>query len=370
MSTRVSVICPAHNRSEAIRPTLASVLGQSVTDWELVVVADGCTDDTAEVAADAARGDRRVTVVRNDGVGHPSPARQLGLARSTAPVVAYLDHDDQWRADHLQVLLALVDSGADVVATGYTAYDDNGTLVRRCRSDELIWHPDRQAMLPLFEPSRVAHRRDTLRDVGGWQVTTGLEDWDLWWRLARAGRRFATAMEPTARILQGQRTRRARLLPTYWAPILMGAAPRDLALLRSQLDLQDVRERLSQAAHADRAQMLCAHLADGAVLPVGAPERVDTGDGERQDELPRGRPLSLVPWQGRYAVAQPLYCSDADHAGVVRQLIARWSPRQRAVLRGLVLDLGLGQRVEVPDEDSAPRPSTHHLLNPCQESLP
>ena len=89
---RVSVVIPTFNRRETVGEAIDSVLSQEGAEVEVLVVDDGSTDGTAEVAQAFAP---RVSVIRqaNSGAG---AARTAGLAATTAPLVAFLDADDRW----------------------------------------------------------------------------------------------------------------------------------------------------------------------------------------------------------------------------------------------------------------------------------
>ena len=99
---RVSVIIPAYNAAWSVERTIASVLAQSLSDFELIVVNDGSTDTTSRVAHLAARGDPRVRVVEQENRGLAG-ARNRGIAEAHAPLVAPLDADDVWEPEYLAV---------------------------------------------------------------------------------------------------------------------------------------------------------------------------------------------------------------------------------------------------------------------------
>jgi hypothetical protein len=105
---RVSVITPAYNAAWSVERTIASVLAQSVSDFELIVVNDGSTDTTSEVARLAANGDPRVRVVEQDNRGLAA-ARNRGIAEALAPLVAPLDADDVWEPEYLAVTADALD---------------------------------------------------------------------------------------------------------------------------------------------------------------------------------------------------------------------------------------------------------------------
>ena len=204
----ISVICPVHNRSVAIIDTLGSVIAQSMTDWELIVVLDGCTDDTAVWVESLAATDPRIRVLVTPGFGHPGEPRNRAIAVARGAVIAYLDHDDRWAPTHLRLVAAMIADGADLVATGCRRVDESGALVGASDRIGQCWHPELQLLSPMFEPSRTAHRAGLVQRVGGWRPGVGLEDWDLWVRLADAGFRFRTALDRTVVIAVHRGSRR------------------------------------------------------------------------------------------------------------------------------------------------------------------
>ena len=96
-SPRVSVVVPAYNATPFIRRTLESVLGQTFTDLEVVVVDDRSSDGTFGMVASFGR---PVVAVAGQGLG-VSAARNEGVRRSRGEFVAFMDHDDVWRPDKL-----------------------------------------------------------------------------------------------------------------------------------------------------------------------------------------------------------------------------------------------------------------------------
>src|SRR4029077_16679146 len=104
---------PTYNRSRVLRHAVASVLGQSFADFELLVVGDGCTDDSAAVVAGFADPRLRwINLPANSG--HQSAPNNEGLRQAKGELIAYLGHDDLWLPHHLQVMVAAIDDGADM----------------------------------------------------------------------------------------------------------------------------------------------------------------------------------------------------------------------------------------------------------------
>src|SRR5438046_7594233 len=98
----VSVIVPTYNRRETIQAAIASVQRQTFADWELVVVDDGSTDDTAALIEGS---DPRLVLIRqmNQGV---NAARNTGMLRARGQYIAFLDSAAEWLPPHLDLRVA------------------------------------------------------------------------------------------------------------------------------------------------------------------------------------------------------------------------------------------------------------------------
>src|SRR3954471_20793743 len=107
-SPRVSVIIPTYNRSTVLPFAVHSVLGQTLGDFELLVVGDGCTDDTEQVVM--AIKDPRVRWINlPSNTGHQSGPNNRGLQEARGEYIAYLGHDDLWLRHHLECATAKLD---------------------------------------------------------------------------------------------------------------------------------------------------------------------------------------------------------------------------------------------------------------------
>jgi glycosyltransferase involved in cell wall biosynthesis len=102
---QVSVIIPAYNAAAFLQETIESVLSQTFTDWELLVVDDGSTDQTPDIVQHYQKVDSRIQLIRqaNQGV---SATRNSGVANSQGDYIAFLDADDQWLPQKLSAHLA------------------------------------------------------------------------------------------------------------------------------------------------------------------------------------------------------------------------------------------------------------------------
>lgn len=192
----VSVLIPAFNAADHLARALESALGQTVPPDEIVVVDDGSTDGTAELAASYGPLIRLVRHERNLGL---SRTRNDGIRAATGEFIALLDADDRWLPTKLERqldALAAVGGGVGVVFC----------LTRIVRLDGLTWidcvddpAPDRDPdafLRTLLWKNAVSGsgcspliRRDLLIEVGGYdEALRTCEDWDLWLRLARRTR--------------------------------------------------------------------------------------------------------------------------------------------------------------------------------------
>lgn len=117
---KVSVVMPAYNAEKYIEEAVRSVLRQTWTDFELLIVDDCSRDATAEIARRLAGEDGRIVLLQNPQNSGVSASRNAGVARARGKWIAFLDSDDLWREDKLEKQLALLEARGDAVL-GYTA---------------------------------------------------------------------------------------------------------------------------------------------------------------------------------------------------------------------------------------------------------
>jgi glycosyltransferase involved in cell wall biosynthesis len=118
MSPTVSVIVPAYNAAAHLGRSLASLRAQTFRDFEAVVIDDGSTDDTAEVAAQVAAKDSRFSVIRQENAG-VAAARNRGLAEARGRYLANLDADDLWRPQFLARTVAALEAAGPSAAFAF-----------------------------------------------------------------------------------------------------------------------------------------------------------------------------------------------------------------------------------------------------------
>jgi glycosyltransferase involved in cell wall biosynthesis len=114
MTPRVSILLPTYNRARFLPEAFASIRGQTLADWELIIVDDGSTDETgAEVDALRRSVDQPVICVRQDNAG-PYAARNRALDLATGTCVAFYDSDDIWLPQHLSNAVRALDAAPSV----------------------------------------------------------------------------------------------------------------------------------------------------------------------------------------------------------------------------------------------------------------
>ena len=149
---------PTYARGEHIRPTIESVLRQTYSDFELIVVGDGCADDTAEVVGSFTS--RRVSWYNlEQNTGSQSFPNNVGIAKSAGNWIAYIGHDDIWSPNHLAVLRDVIDADSDLdfIASGCIYYGPKDSGVYFVTG---MFNSDRAQFEHFFPPSSLAHRRE------------------------------------------------------------------------------------------------------------------------------------------------------------------------------------------------------------------
>lgn len=186
----VSVVIPAYNAQATLAETLQSVISQTLSDFEVIVVDDGSTDMTAAIACSF--GDPRIRVISMDN-GGVARARNRGVAESHADLIAFLDADDVWQPHKLQRQVQRLEE-APHIAVCVTAATQIDTESRELGSMPLLQADDCCEALLLYSMiagciSSGLIRKGALDQVGGFNPTfTQCADWDLWLRLSRITR--------------------------------------------------------------------------------------------------------------------------------------------------------------------------------------
>jgi len=178
---KISVVIPAYNAAHFLPRCLNSVFTQTLQPAEVIVVDDGSTDNSAEVAT---RLGARVVSRPNGGL---SAARNTGVQSSGSEWVALLDADDMWEPEKLRAQADCVQSDTVLVYTGIRIFGDDGVRGTSPAVDPAEARKMLRYRNPIT-PSSVMARREALARNGGFREDIrACEDWEMWMRLERLG---------------------------------------------------------------------------------------------------------------------------------------------------------------------------------------
>lgn len=269
----VAVVMALYNGAPWIERTLGYIRAQSHAPREIVIVDDGSGDDGPEIV----RAVPGVTLLRSPGKG-PNEARRHGIAHTAAPLVAVLDQDDAWHAEHLRLLATALERHPDApaAAAGVRLFERDEDLafdapsIDAERRDPWAWFPASM----LHSPSGVVMRRSALDAVGGWTTAfSGAGDFYMWLRLGTAGP-FVFNRPVTYGWRQDPRSHSAQLrggrAAEYLGYLLAAADDATAHYVRAHPDERAHRERQRAAGHALEDVVLGWIAGDAARLQAGA----------------------------------------------------------------------------------------------------
>lgn len=190
----VSIIVGVYNKERFVGPCLRSILEQTWTDWELLVVDDASTDGSLAKVENALAGEPRARVVkRRENSGHPGVVRNQALRAAKGRYVAFLDADDCWNPGKLAMQLAYMEEHPEYPLTHTVCeeIDENGQVLR-VRHDGVL-PPPGDCLAALFRhcficTSTVMVRRDFGERIGWFSEAPEYrcgEDWDFFVRCAK-----------------------------------------------------------------------------------------------------------------------------------------------------------------------------------------
>jgi glycosyltransferase involved in cell wall biosynthesis len=206
----ISIILPTYNRAKLLPRAIKSVLGQSYTNWELIIIDDASTDETPEITKKWATKDERVTVIRNTINQYPDLPKNLnsGITIAKGKYIARLDDDDYWiDSQKLEKQFNFLEKNPEyvVVGTGMIVINEKGEELYRYLKNQEDGDIRKKALFANpFSHTTVLFRVDAARRVGGYSNWDFAEDWDLWLKLGREGKLYNLPEYSTAYLSAGQ----------------------------------------------------------------------------------------------------------------------------------------------------------------------
>ncbi|ELJ8549488.1 glycosyltransferase [Vibrio cholerae] len=136
----VSIIMPAYNSSRFIKDSIESVLSQSYSNWELLVVDDCSTDDTALIVKWHEKKDKRVKYIKMEAnTGSPSGPRNKGLEEARGEYIAFLDSDDLWKFQKLEKQIDfMVNNNYEFICSSYEIISEEGEKIGTYKPSESV----------------------------------------------------------------------------------------------------------------------------------------------------------------------------------------------------------------------------------------
>jgi glycosyltransferase involved in cell wall biosynthesis len=204
---RVSVVVPAFNASQYLAGTLASVTASTFTDYEIVVIDDGSSDDTAAIAERFAP---KTRLIRQSNRGM-SPSRNTGIESSDSEFIALLDSDDLWHPEKLALQLATLEAKPDcgLCYSEFTLWggEPDGAFFKTIATPDLDprlsgWIYPRMILTNFVLPSTAVFRRRLWDNMGPFPCDD--QQTDDWEYFVSASRHFPFAKLKSSLVLYRQ----------------------------------------------------------------------------------------------------------------------------------------------------------------------
>lgn len=185
---KVSVLIPCYNAEKFIFSTVSSVLNQTYQDFEIIIVNDGCHDNTENIVKSF--NDSRIVYIYQENAG-PSAARNKGIKNASGDYIAFLDADDFWYPEKLKKQMKVFDENPNInIVYNATITEEEGTL--KTHIDKYRNYPTKEDFMRyllcnMFTiSSSVVIKKSALYEAGLFnEDIKPAEDWDLWMRLAK-----------------------------------------------------------------------------------------------------------------------------------------------------------------------------------------
>ena len=184
MKPLISVIVPTYNHSEFIIETLQSVLQQTFTDYECLIVNDGSTDNTEETVKNWITRDKRFRYFYQNN-GGPARARNKGISSSAGKYILPLDSDDKISKNYLEEAVKVLDSQKEVKVV----YGDGYFFGKANRNWDLGQYNFEDLLYKNMVYCTGLFRKEDWKRIGGYDesLKEGLEDWEFWINLLKDG---------------------------------------------------------------------------------------------------------------------------------------------------------------------------------------
>jgi glycosyltransferase involved in cell wall biosynthesis len=250
MNPQVSVLLPVYNGADYLSQAMDSLLEQTFTDFEVIVINDGSKDNSAEILNSIAA--HRVQVFHQDNMGLGATLnRALSLAKGD--LIARQDQDDLSRPDRLTKQVQYMQAHLDCVLLGTAAEIWVGDKPSERHHD----HPQDHGLLAFdllfnnpFVHSSIMMRRDVVVEIGGYSTDSGRqppEDYELWSRMSRQGR--VANLSERLLVYREVPSSMSRAGPNPFIDRLVNISAENLAIANGQSEVSSVMTDIAALTH-------------------------------------------------------------------------------------------------------------------------
>jgi len=195
----VSIVIPTYNHAKFINKALESVINQTYKNWEAIIIDNNSTDDTDKVINQY--NDTRIKYLKINNNGVIAKSRNLGIKEAKGEWIAFLDSDDWWTNDKLEVCLSKIDKDVDFIHHSYEYVNKSKFFFKKkiikgrelkkpILNDLLIGSITKGTQI---SNSSVIVRKNILLKIGGLnenKILVGADDYDTWLRIAQITEQF------------------------------------------------------------------------------------------------------------------------------------------------------------------------------------
>ena len=191
----VSIIIPTYKRVEKLKRAIDSVLSQTFTNWELIIIDNHSLDGTKKLVDDYNNPKIKMLLIKNNG--NIAKSRNLGIKKSKGKYLALLDSDDLWTSNKLQICINTLDKKTKLVYHDMYIQKNTKQIIFKksgmCRDLQRPIYYDLISNGPAFPTSSVVVEKDVFKKIGFFNEKKTLitwEDYDAWIRLSKINEGF------------------------------------------------------------------------------------------------------------------------------------------------------------------------------------
>lgn len=195
----ISVVIPLYNREGTIARAIDSVLSQTFSNFEILIVDNGSTDTSREIALKYCKNDSRINYIYQENSGSPAGSRNTGIGNSQYDWVAFLDSDDYWFPKKLESVVNAIEANPSVILISHSENQELNNKFQKTLKNSPKDNSSKSMYEKLFyggnflSTSAIVVKKQALIEVGLFDTRKdyyAVEDYDLWMKLSQVGEFF------------------------------------------------------------------------------------------------------------------------------------------------------------------------------------